>query len=328
MFACPGESDVVIYECNGMMFRSSQAALAGADHGFQEEAPPAAFTGTVKAPLPLATKILGKKKANIQMLRRQTKTRITTSEEGSFFHLMITADTQERLDSAIEQVQAFVDMVASEQPFTHFVAIPCVSDKLFVDGDGGIRGFLNRVNASCRLGNEAWENLNRLHFTLLTLRLDENDCERVQKLIDGVVADFDWREDLEVEIAGINVFGGGEEGPRLFYAQPRGGEVVMEMKRLQEALAVALRANKVQVVEVVDVLHITLVRKSWCIGGVWAGEEMMVMAAEFQPPSAPLDGVCLCRRYVWKPESFYYTYGKAQIQSSVAERITFGNLNS
>lgn len=325
MFACPGEDDVVIYECNGMMFRSSQAAMAGADHGFREEPAPASFTGSVQAPATLAAKIEGKKKSNIQMLRRQTKTKITTQEDGPFYNLIVTADTQERLDNAIQQIQALVDSVANERPFSHFVAIPCVSDKLFVDGEGGMRGFLNRVNQSCNLSSQAWENLNRLHFTLLTLRLEEEECAGVQKIIDQVVSEFEWREELEIEIAGINVFNDGEHSARLFYAQPRACDALVEMRRLQEALAVALRAKQVQIVDVVDVFHITLIRRSWCIGGVWAGEGMMVMAAEFQPPPAPLDGVCLCRRSVWKRDSFYYTYGKAQIQSRLADILKFGH---
>ena len=278
----------------------------------------------MSAPVELGWKILGRQNANIKMLRKQTQTKIFTMESETTFTITIQSDSQEKVDKAKVQVEGYVESVRKDQPFTHFVAIPVVCDKLFVQGDGGMRGFLNRVQQFCQLSSRAWSNLNRLHFTLLTLHMEEEDCERVQKIIDDVVAHFEWQGDTEIEIAGINTFGKGKDGPRLYYAQPRGTQTYVEMKRLQEALAIAIRENGVRITEVVDKFHITLLRKSWVVQGMWAGTGMLELAAEYRPPPAPLDGVSLCRRYVWKPDEFWFTYGRAPLQ--VAEKqVTFQN---
>ena len=125
MFACPGEPDKVIYTCDGMTFRSSQPAYAGTTHGFKEESPPEKLAASIPVPMQLAGKVIGKKKANIQMLRRQTKCKITVAEATGFSNIIIMSDSQEKLDAAVEQVKAFIEAISKEQPFTHFVAIPC-----------------------------------------------------------------------------------------------------------------------------------------------------------------------------------------------------------
>lgn len=323
MFACPGESDKVLYTCDGMNFRSSQPAYSGADQGFQEERGPEELSVTIPVPEQLAGKVIGKGKANIQMLRAQTKCKISIVKSIGYSNLLVVSNSQEKLDAAVQQINAFIDTIKTDSDPTHFVAIPCVSDKLFVHGDGGIRGWLSRVNSICPLSNSAWDNLNRLHFTLLMLRLEESDCERVQGIINDVVAHFDWHADTEVEIVGFNSFGNDKDGPRLFYAQPRYGAEIEHIKKLRDALAVELRAQKVDVCTVVDEFHITVLRRNWTTGGVWAGQSMLELAAEFGAPNAPLDGVSLCRRFIWKPGEFYYTYGKAELQSTLGRDVTF-----
>ena len=303
MFACPGEPDFVLYSCSGMTFRSTQSALAGADQGFVEESDENSFVTSIDFPLSIAQQVLGRKRANIQSLRKSTGAKISVTEGTSTVHLIITATSQDQLDKAAQQVRAHIDSIKQDQSFTHFVAIPCVEDKAFVDG---IRRFINLTNTSCPLRPIAFDNLNRLHMTLLTLRLTTQDeVEKAARIINKAVKDFNWNADNALEISGLNVFDGGEDGPRLYYAQPRGSETKAQIKELQEVIASQLREAGVNVFEVINILHITVLRRNWVISGNWGGQNQLEMAAEFQLPPAPVYEVSLCQRYDWSDGQFY-----------------------
>ena len=100
MFACPGEPDFVLYSCSGMTFRSTQSALAGADQGFVEESDENSFVTSIDFPLSIAQQVLGRKRANIQSLRKSTGAKISVTEGTSTVHLIITATSQDQLDKA------------------------------------------------------------------------------------------------------------------------------------------------------------------------------------------------------------------------------------
>ncbi|KAK8841124.1 activating signal cointegrator 1 complex subunit [Tritrichomonas musculus] len=303
MFACPGEPDFVLYNVNGMTFRATEAALAGTDQGFVEESAENSYQSSIDVPSSLAERVFGKKKANIQSLRKSTGTRISITEGTNVVHLIISASSKEKLDAAVQQVQSHVDSIKADESFTHFVAVPCTSDPSFTDG---IRRFLTMTNSSSPLQPIAFDNLHRLHITLLTLRLTSQ--EMVQKaglIICKTVKDFDWNGDKSIEISGLNVFDGGEDGPRLFYAQPRGSDTKIMLKALQESIATALRQNNIPIVEVIDIFHITVLRRNWVISGNWGGQNQLEMAAEFQLPPAPVKQIALCQRYDWQTGQFY-----------------------
>ncbi|OHT05295.1 KH domain containing protein [Tritrichomonas foetus] len=316
MFACPGEPDFVLYSCNGMTFRSTQSALAGSDQGFVEESAENSFQASIDVPTSIAEKVFGRKKANIQSLRRSTGTRINITEGTNIIHLIISTSSKEKLDNAVQQVQSHVDSIKADESFTHFVAVPCVSDPAFSDG---VRRFLNLINTSCPLRPIAFDNLKRLHFTLLTLRLTSPELvEKAGKIICQTVKGFEWTGDKSIEISGLNVFDGGEDGPRLFYAQPRGTDTKILIKLLQEAMAAALRQGGIDVVEVIDVLHITVLRRTWVVSGNWGGHNQLEMAAEFQLPPAPVGEIALCQRYEWETGQFYVKCAKQNLKTREA----------
>jgi 2'-5' RNA ligase len=314
MYECPGEPEFILYDFNGMTFRSCRAAFAGADRGFVEEMPANSFVGSVEFPSDLLSRILGKKKGSLQNLRRATKTRIVVNEGTGTSHLVVSAESQEKLDNAITQVRSHIDSIRKQQPFTHFVAVPCVSDPSFVEG---VRGFLQLANRTTPLSNDAFDNLTRLHITLVTLRIDDDAAaNRASQVIKQTVEQFDWTKGRELEISGINTFTSDEGDPRLYFAQLRGTDAKELLRELQANLAADLRSKGFDVVEVTDVFHITILRRSWAGSGPWGSREMLETAAEFRLPPAPLQSVTLCRRFVWKPGQFYYTYGNHDLQSS------------
>lgn len=318
MFACPGEPDFVLYDVNGMTFRSTQTALAGTDQGFVEESADSSYQASIDVPTNLAERVFGKKKANIQSLRRSTGTRINITEGTNVIHLIISASSKEKLDAAVQQVQSHVDSIKDDESFTHFVAVPCVSDPAFIDG---VRRFLNMINSSCPLKSIAFDNLNRLHLTLLTLRLTTQEMvAKASDIICKAVRDFPWGADKSLEISGLNTFDGGEDGPRLFYAQTRGSDSKVLLKELQETIATALRQNQINIVEVVDIFHITVLRRTWVFSGNWGGHNQLEMAAEFQLPPAPLSEIALCQRYDYQNGQFY-------VKCSQQELITPESVN-
>lgn len=263
MFSCPSEEDVVLHECDGMMFRTPRALMCGDGYRFEEE-----NTGqpeiTVCVPFPtgLAAKVMGPKKANILMLRKQTKVKITARTSETTGEVVVVGDTQEKVDAATERVRQFIDTICNEQPFTHFVAIPCVGDTRFVNAGNGVRGFVDRVGSLCRLSDDAWDNLSRLHLTLMTVRLNEADCPRVQKLIEEAVSEFNWTGPARLDMTGVGILTGADEsGPRVFYARPRSSETKEMIEQLRDAIAEKLRGAKVEVIEVVNRLHVTILRR-------------------------------------------------------------------
>lgn len=313
MFACPEEPDYVIYTVDGISFRSHKASLAGADQGFVEETNDYKFTATINVPDNLVQRVVGKGKANIKNLRRSTKTKIIIREGDSCHHLIISAPTKEILNDAVTQVQEHVDSIAQNGSFTHFICIPCVTDQAFVDG---CKSFLKLFHNSCALNADAFDNLNRLHLTLLTLALnDEDSINKASQIMSEVVKEYDWTEDKEMEISGINVFGNGEDGPRLFYAQPRGNDATLRLRELQQVLATELRQKGIQVIEVNDIFHITLLRKSWTLGSMWGNPTQLETAAEFRLPAAPLKEVALCRRYLWEKGKFYFVHEHEELHA-------------
>jgi 2'-5' RNA ligase len=255
----------------------------------------------------LAARVLGKSRANVKLLRRSTKARIIVIEGTGRIYLQVSAESQEKLDSAIARVRAHVESIRQEEPFTHFVAVPCDTDRAFV---AGCRRFLDFAQSSTPLLHDAYDNLHRLHITLMTLRLpDEGAAQKAATVVAQTVGQFNWDRARAADVAGINTFTG-EDGPRLFYAQLSGTDEKVLLGELQQTLAYDLRGAGFEVIEVIDIFHITILRRAWAVSGMWGNPAVLEAAAEFALSPAPLVHVALCKRWSWKPGEFYETYGR------------------
>jgi hypothetical protein len=261
-------------------------------------------------PSALAARVLGKGRAHLKALRAATKTKIVAVDGDSCVHLQVFADTQAQLDAAVAAVARHAGAVAAAEPLTHLIAVPAVADRAFVDA---VRRFLDLAGASSPLGRAAFENLARLHVTLLTLRLRApEEVRRAGAALRAAVAQFDWRAEREAEIAGINTMQGDDGRPRLFYAQLRGTAARALLVALQRALAAALCDAGLDVVDVPDPLHITVARRAWATGGLWAPPALVERAMQFRLPPAPLTEVVLCKRFPG-PGQFYEECAAAEI---------------
>jgi 2'-5' RNA ligase len=151
-------------------------------------------------------------------------------------------------------------------------------------------------------------------MTLVTLRLrDDAEVRKAAKIMEQTVAQFDWTADQFAEISGINTFQGEDQRPRLFYVQLRGTDTKVLINELQERLAADLRRGGLAVVEVTDILHVTILRRGWALSGSWASHGLLETAAEYRIPPAPVKEVVLCKRYSSSPGKFYETFGRAEL---------------
>ena len=304
MYQVPGEQEYGLCSIEGMNFRVHQNLISGTGPELIDETEGSKYKSMIEFPTALYGIIIGKKKSHIMELRSKTKTKIFAMEgEGTSF-LRIEAPTQELLDNATQICQEYVTSKIESQPFTHFIAVPCISSVSFVNS---ARDFLKFINTSCHLNAEAYDNLYRLHLTLLTLRLlDEDQIQLAKEITERVIENFDWTCDHSLKIAGVNSFGSQSEGVRLYFAQPAGTETVAMLKDLQKELGDALEAEKIDIVERSEVFHITLLRNSWIKSGDFSTPKQLEKASEFPMNSAPCSAITLCKRYLWKKENYYY----------------------
>jgi hypothetical protein len=123
-------------------------------------------------------------------------------------------------------------------------------------------------------------------------------------------------EKKRAEISGIDVFQGEDERPRLFFVQLKGTDTKVLICDLQRTLAADFRAAGVAVVQITDLLHITILRRTWALSGVWASHGLLETASEFKIPPAPIREVVLCKRYASAPGQFYELFGQAELGSA------------
>ena len=306
MYQSPDDPNYVILQTdNGMNFRIHGSCITPTVQVKEEENTNQVFKGAVDFPIQLADQVFGPKKSNVNELRKITGAKISISEGLVNLTFVITANSQAKLDEALAIVRGHVEGIILSQPYTHIVCIPCVDDPVFSQA---ARDYVGRINGMCALSNDAIDNLYRLHVNLCTLRLlNDDQVTHAGEVLKRSVASFDWTYKNHAEISGINTSGSDRDGPKQFVAQFRGTDELLNMKELQQALVDDFKKAGIDVVDIPENLFISLVKRSWVKGQNWGGPAMVEMSFNTQLPPAPISSVALCKRYVWRPQNFFFT---------------------
>lgn len=303
MYECPGDSDYILVSVDGMTFRTNKNAYE--DINFVSENDKE-FLEVVDVPNAISAKVFGKKRANIQTIKKSTQCKIIINEGHGKSHVLISSFSKENVQSAKIQVEKLMENVISSDKFTHFIALECVSNEGFKND---VRKFLQLVGSSVMVKNDAYDNLNRLHLTLALLDLhDDSEIQKASRIIQRVISKFKWNNDDKLEICGINTFNT-IDGPRIFYAQPKGSDAVLSLKKLQKIMVDELVNNNITVIETTNIFHITVLRKNWMEPQNWGKSPgQMKQAFEFKMKPAPLKTITLCERLSHEEGKYYKTF--------------------
>lgn len=306
IYECPGSSDHVLLKTdNGMIFRLHGSCIQANMDASDEKSKSADIKGAVEFPTQLRDAILGPKKVHLNQLRQSTGCRIVVSDCQNVNTFVVSSNSQSKLDEALTVIRAHIESVIASQPYTHFVCIPTVESAEFCNG---VRDYIGRVSNICKLAPDAISNVHRLNIALCALRLlDEEQVSKAAEVMKKSVKLYDWTCGNSVEIIAINAYGVTEEGPKAYVAQFRGSDVTLNLKDLQTALVDDFRNAGVDVIEVPQSLNIQLVKKAWAKGTSWNYASIAEIGADFKLPPAPISSVALCKRYVTKPDQFFFT---------------------
>ena len=302
MYECPGDSNYILVSVDGMTFRTNKCVYG--DINFVNESNEE-FLEVVDVPSIISSKVFGKKRSNIQAIKNSTQCKITISESNGKSHVLISSFNKENVENAKMQVEKLVENAIGEEKFTHFIAVECCSNEGFKND---AKKFLQFVGSSVFVKSNAFDNLNRLHMTLALLNLkDDDEVKRAGLIINKVISGFKWKEDDKMEISGINTFNN-INGPRVFYAQPKGSDAILSLKKLQKLLVSNLIKNDIDVVETTNIFHITILKKKWMDPQNWGNSPgQLKQAFEFKMKPAPLKTIALCERLNHEEGKFYKT---------------------
>jgi len=253
--------------------------------------------------------IVGKNKENLHKLQSMVRARVLCAIDGSAA-FEIHANSEEEMREAEEIVKNHISSLKKKGPFTHFVCIPCLNPEL----NDALRNYLMSLSSLGRLEDEALNNLCRLHTTLLTLRLlNEESINKAASIVDRVVSQWDWKEEYVLPMDGIHFFGNEGSLPKLFYANPMDSSATAGFRRLQQTLKAEFVKNKLIVMETTENFHITLLRYTWIRMPSWGSHEMIEYAKNYELPPARISYVALCKRHAEEPHSFYRIITKADL---------------
>jgi hypothetical protein len=306
MLQSPDDPNYVILRTdNGMNFRLHAACATPTKGENEDDDPKQVFRGAVEFPKQLFNKVCGPKRSSINELRKTTGAKITISDGAVNQTLVISTNSQAKLDEAVSIIKAHVDSVVLSQPYTHFICIPCVDSPAF---SHAARDYVQRINGMCQLTSDALDNIYRLHITLCSVRLlNDEQITKCAEVLKATVSGYDWTYKNTVEISGINTLGTDSDGPKQFVAQMRGSDETINIKELQTALVADLKKEEIDVVDIPQQMFISLIKRSWVKGTSWGGPGMVEMSFNTQLPPAPIKSVALCKRYVWRTQNFFFT---------------------
>lgn len=262
-------------------------------------------TEVIVFPNVLMEKVFGKDKKVISQMINKFKCKIDLSEENEEVYVKISSDFKKNINSVKNEIHKMINSAYKGIQWNYFIAINCSTDR---DFNNGITKYLNMMNNESQLQELAYDNVYRLHITLMELILSNDyEIEKVGEILRKTVSEFNWNEADNFEVTGIKTFSDNDGKPRIYYGEPKESSTMDLLRKLQNKLQKNLRENGIYVYDVSHVFHITVCRNTWFVDrGSWGNSRQLEKASRFSLPNAPIQTVTLCKRYVWKPKNYWY----------------------
>ena len=300
MYQIPNEENLILFEYNNLYFRSHNNIFLKKNE-IKDNNSFFSFQKELFFPKNLNGLVIGKNKSNIEQLKKQIKAKIQFFDGDPNSKILIQATTKEIFEESEKIVQEYLDSILKKSSFTHFIAIPCISDQNFIEI---CKNYLKNLPIGLKF--DAYDNLNRLHFTLITLRLfNKEQIDKTCKILKNTVESFNWINEKNFEMNGINYFGENIEGPNVYYIEPKNNLIIKNLIEFQNILKENLLKENIDIYEVNKIFHITLFRKFWIKNFESININELKKTFNFEFPSIPLNSITLLKRKSYKEGTFY-----------------------
>lgn len=304
MFNSPNERDIVLYESNGMLFRTHISGIDGKNRAKQSEK---MFTdSSISFPSKYSALIVGKRRSKINELLEIAKCRIYVEEGQQKWVLHLSSPDEHILEEGVFSLGAYVNGLIGNQPITHIICLPICNKEFreeFVKFYEGLRGV--------RFGGEAYEYSFKMHIPLLKLRILHLAEEKsVVDVFNKVTSEHNYTFNKNSIALNTNcnyIFDNDSryKKPLILYGRILDGDFSNSVKRLQQKLVKSLEVMGVEVTETCDVAKVPLLYKEWTKGGVFGCSEMNVSMYEKKLPNISLSNVALCKLIPERFKRFY-----------------------
>ena len=268
---------------------------------------------TIEFPLVFAENVLGENNSNIKNIQSVTGCSITVRRDESQVYLDLSSSAEYKLKRASNQIYLLINKSKKGIEWNYFIAVNCSTDPKFNEG---INNYLNLMNKASPLKELAYDNVYRLHITLMELVLtNDAEIEKVGNILKRTVSTFNWTGGDHFEVTGIKTFADFKTpNPRIYYGEPKEGQTMEILRDLQNKLASDLKKEHIFIHQVTGVFHITVCRNTWFEKDIWGTPNQLEQAASFPMPPAPIQSITLCKRYVWKPKHYWYVPAYQDLQ--------------
>lgn len=249
-------------------------------------------------------KVFGEGKVKVNQLITKFKCEINVTEENNEVFVRVSGSKQ-AVGRASNEIHKLITSAYKGIQWNYFIAANCSTDENF---NKGIEKYLKMVSNESKLDDLAFDNIYRLHITLMELILSNDyEIEKVGKIMKSTVSEFNWNLGNSFEVTGIKTFNDGSGKPRIFYGEPENSDEMKLLHKLQHCLEKNLKNEGIYIHDVSSVFHITVCRNTWFIKrNSWGSSSQLAKSASFKLPNAPIKTITLCKRYVWKPKNYWF----------------------
>ncbi|KAH0787149.1 KH domain containing protein [Histomonas meleagridis] len=272
----------------------------------EEEIEPEVFTNVIEFPRVFSDKVLGENNSNIKDIQSKTGCSITVEQDESQVYLKLSCLIQYKVFSATKQIDQLLQKSRKGIEWNYFIAVNCSTDPNF---NKGIKKYLDMMNSTAQLEELAYDNIYRLHVTLMELVLsNDKEIEKVGNILKKTVSEFNWRGGDHFDVTGIKTFADFKTPyPRIYYGEPKKCDTMEILRFLQNELAKNMKKEHIYIHDVTNEFHITVCRNTWFkVRNSWGTPEQLRKAESFPLPPAPIKTITLCKRYVWKPKHYWF----------------------
>jgi len=307
MYQAPDDPQYVLMDKKGMIFRVHSKSLNGVNpnnDGIYK------FSCDIPFSPESAGAVIGRGNYHVKNWQEKFKVSITIPENQFLFK--VYSNNQESLEIAKSAILDHINSKSSKQRYSHFIGIPCI-DGVF---QNGVKEYLKDLSSKTKVIHSAYSNIKKMHLTLILMTLkNQEEIGIARRIIDEIVSTYNWKCDNQLEFSGINTFTKRNE-TSIFYAQPRGNDILSSIVEIQGLLAAELSKAGISNISVNDKLHITILRPEFISKDYWGTESMIGHAFNYQLPAATIDSVALCVMGSAKEGFYDIVFSKQLYQAS------------